>query len=104
MKNRDIKSVFLHVLKITLLFALFLGNSVASSNDTRFVDNKDGSVLDTKTNLTWHKTDYSLQKVATILEKDNLSLKDLEQFVRKLRTAGYSDWPAAQPRWGRQLW
>ncbi len=56
------------------------------SIDGRFIDNKDGTILDTKTNLIWTRTD----SFAELGKCKNWN--DSKEYVKELSTAGYTDW------------
>lgn len=56
------------------------------STDGRFIDNKDGTIVDTKTNLIWTKAD-SYAELGKCL-----SWEEAKKYVSSLRTGGYSDW------------
>ena len=48
----------------------------------RFVDNGDGTITDTKTNLMWQKKDDGKKR----------SWKEVQDFVHSLKLAGHTDW------------
>ena len=56
------------------------------SKDGRFIDNENGTITDTKTDLMWAKTD-SYSDLGSCLGWD-----ESRKYVIRLSTAGYSDW------------
>jgi len=56
------------------------------SKDGRFIDNENGTITDTKTNLMWAKTD-SYSGLGNCLDWD-----ESREYVSRLGTGGYSDW------------
>ncbi|HJP19013.1 MAG: hypothetical protein CMD96_02140 [Gammaproteobacteria bacterium] len=56
------------------------------SKDGRFVDNENGTITDTKTNLMWAKTD-SYSDLGNCLGWD-----ESRKYVIRLSTGGYNDW------------
>jgi len=48
----------------------------------RYIDNKNGTIKDTKTGLIWQKSDDGMKR----------NLKDSEKYVEELDLAGYYDW------------
>ena len=56
------------------------------SKDGRFIDNENGTITDTKTNLMWVKTD-SYSDLENCLGWD-----ESREYVSRLSTGGYSDW------------
>jgi hypothetical protein len=91
-------NTFIKFILLAIVVTVFMGESVADPDINRFVDKKDGTILDTKTGLMWHKKDFSLRSVKEELKSENLTIQDLEKFVRDLRTAGYKDWRIATPK------
>ncbi len=56
------------------------------SKDGRFIDNENGTITDTKTNLMWTKTD-SYSDLGNCLGWD-----ESREYASRLSTGGYSDW------------
>jgi ankyrin repeat protein len=72
---------------IPLLIMFFLLNCIVyatESEDTksRFIDNNDGTVTDTKTKLMWQKKDDGKRR----------TFNDAVTYCKKLKLSGYSDW------------
>jgi hypothetical protein len=93
----NIQTLKKSIMLILLFCIAFCGDSDANSGANRFQDKNNGTVLDTKTGLIWHKNDFSLRSIMKDLKKENLTIKDVEQFVGNLRTAGSKDWRIPTP-------
>ena len=55
--------------------------------ETRFVDNGDGTVTDTRQNIMWQKGDNGKE----------VSFEEAERYCKSLRLGGYADWRLPKP-------
>ncbi len=73
------KSVAIPLIVMVLFFSLGLGRLFAQE---RFVDNKDGTVTDTKTNLMWAKHD----------NQGDITWHDAKKYCEHIILSRYEDW------------
>ena len=71
---------------IALVLLLLIQVSVAHAGE-RFVDNRDGTVTDTKRQLMWQKGDNGEQ----------VTFGDAQKYCKSLRLGSYDDWRLPEP-------
>jgi hypothetical protein len=64
-----------------------LHQSLMIVSEKRFMDNGDGTVMDTRQNLMWQKGDNG----------EEVSFEEAENYCKSLRLGGYADWRLPSP-------
>lgn len=67
-------------------------NLTGCPKEGRFIDNQDGTVTDTCTDLMWHKDTADVDGNGSIGDGDRLGWQDALEYCKNLVFAGHNDW------------